>query len=32
LLRADLAETISAAADRLEQLNQRIGGQATTRR
>ena len=32
LLRADLADTISAAADRLEQLSQRFAGQASTRR
>jgi hypothetical protein len=32
LLRTDLADTISAAADRLEQLSQRFGGQASTRR
>ena len=32
LLRADLADTISAAADRLEQMSQRFGGQASTRR
>ena len=32
LLRGDLADTISAAADRLEQLSQRFGGQASTRR
>jgi hypothetical protein len=32
LLRADLAETISAAADRLETLSQRFTGQASTRR
>ena len=32
LLRTDLADTISAAADRLEQLNQRFAGQGLTRR
>lgn len=32
LLRTDLADTISAAADRLELLSQRFAGQATTRR
>jgi cell division protein ZapA len=32
VMRADLADTISAAADRLEQLNQRFAGQAATRR
>jgi hypothetical protein len=31
-MRADLADTISAAADRLEQLSQRFAGQAATRR
>jgi hypothetical protein len=32
VLRADLAETIGAAADRIEQLRERFGGQASTRR
>jgi hypothetical protein len=31
-MRADLADTINAAADRLEQLSQRFTGQAATRR
>jgi hypothetical protein len=32
MMRADLADTISAAADRLELLSQRFAGQAATRR
>jgi cell division protein ZapA len=32
MLRSDLAETIGAAADRLEDLSQRLAGQSSTRR